>query len=201
VATTINRDERAPEPARAVQPNYGVSIAELIIPASDVRADPMAERRRPAPQHETALNGALTIGTLDGANIEIKDAVGAENMFLFGLTAEQVDALHSGYDPKQVYLADRELSRALDAIAGGMFSPEEPACFRPIVDSLLLGGDPYMVLADFRSYASVQRTIEQVYRDQTAWTRRSILNVARMGWFSSDRTVSGYAKEIWGLSV
>jgi glycogen phosphorylase len=204
VATTINRDERVHQNLRVLfVPNYGVSIAELIIPASDVseQISTAGTEASGTGNMKFALNGALTIGTLDGANIEIKDAVGAENMFLFGLTAEQVVALQSGYDPKQIYLADRELARALDAIAGGSFSPEDPSCFRPIVDSLLHGGDPYMVLADFRSYASVQRTIEQVYRDRSAWTKRSILNVARMGWFSSDRTVSGYAREIWGVPV
>jgi glycogen phosphorylase len=204
VATSVNRDESVRQNLRVLfVPNYGVSIAELIIPATDVseQISTAGTEASGTGNMKFALNGALTIGTLDGANIEIKDAVGAENMFLFGLTAEQVEALQSGYDPKQVYLADRELARALDAIGGGMFSPEDPSCFRPIVDSLLHGGDPYMVLADFRSYCSVQRTIEQVYRDPAIWTKRSILNVARMGWFSSDRTVSGYAREIWGLTL
>ena len=202
VAEVVNRDERARQNLRVLfVPNYGVSIAELIIPASDVseQISTAGTEASGTGNMKFALNGALTIGTLDGANIEIKDAVGAENMFLFGLTAEEVDALRDHYDPLKIQLADRDLGRALDAIAGGLFSPDDPGAFRPIVDSLLSGGDPYMVLADFRSYASVQRTIERVYADQTSWTRRSILNVARMGFFSSDRTVAGYARDVWGV--
>jgi starch phosphorylase len=204
VAAVVNGDELVRRKLHVLfVPNYGVSIAELIIPASDVseQISTAGTEASGTGNMKFALNGALTIGTLDGANIEIKAAVGAENMFLFGLTADEVRALQSGYDPRQVYLADRELSAALDAIASGLFSPDDPGCFRPIIDSLLHGGDPYMVLADFRSYASVQRTIEHVYRDSAAWTRKSILNVARMGYFSSDRSVAGYARDVWGLSI
>jgi starch phosphorylase len=149
-----------------------------------------------------ALNGALTVGTLDGANIEIKDAVGAPNMFIFGLTADQVDAARKhAYDPAQVYYAEPILRSALDAVAQGVFSPDDPSRFRPIVDSLLYGGDPYMVLADFLSYVHCQRSVEAAYHDQAGWTHRSILNVAYMGRFSSDRTILNYAKDIWGVYV
>jgi starch phosphorylase len=202
VSAVINRDPLVRQNLRVLfVPNYGVSIAELIIPASDVseQISTAGTEASGTGNMKFALNGALTIGTLDGANIEIKDAVGEENVFLFGLSAGEVEAQRSGYDPRQFYLADRELRAALDAIAGGMFSPDDPGCFRPIVDALL-ERDPYLVLADFRSYAKAQRTIEQVYRDPATWTRRAILNVARMGFFSSDRTVMGYAREVWGVA-
>jgi starch phosphorylase len=202
VAAVINRDPLVRQNLRVLfVPNYGVSIAELIIPASDVseQISTAGTEASGTGNMKFALNGALTIGTLDGANIEVKDAVGEENVFLFGLSAAEVEAQRPGYDPRQFYLADRELRAALDAIAGGMFSPDDPGRFRPIVDALL-DRDPYLVLADFRSYAKAQRTIEQVYRDPTTWTRRAILNVARMGFFSSDRTVMGYAREVWGVA-
>src|SRR5688572_17707177 len=149
-----------------------------------------------------ALNGALTVGTLDGANIEIKDAVGEANMFLFGLNADQVSAAREGaYDPMQIYYAEPLLRAALDAVASGTFSPDDPQRFKPIVDSVLYGGDPYMVLADFLSYVHCQRSVEAAYHDQAGWTRRAILNVAHMGQFSSDRTILGYARDIWGVYV
>jgi len=149
-----------------------------------------------------AMNGALTIGTLDGANIEMLEAVGEANFFLFGLRTEQVQqAREAGYDPMQLYYAEPLLRQALDAVASGMFSPEDPTRFKPIVDSLLYGGDTYMVLADFLSYAHCHRSVEAAYHDQTAWTRRSILNVAHMGRFSSDRTILEYARDIWGVYV
>jgi starch phosphorylase len=121
-------------------------------------------------------------------------------MFLFGLTAEEVQAARrAGYDPLGVYYTERPLRAALDAVAGGVFSPEDPGRFRPVVDALLYGGDPYMVLADFLSYSSCQRTVEAAYRDQASWARKAILNVANMGRFSSDNTILRYANEIWGV--
>src|SRR5690606_23718844 len=127
-----------------------------------------------------ALNGALTIGTLDGANIEIREAVGAENFFAFGLTVQEIAALkNAGYDPLARYESDPELKAVLDLIAGGHFSPQEPDLFRPIVESLTQGGDRYLLLADYAAYVACQRTVESVYRDPEEWTRRAILNVAR----------------------
>jgi starch phosphorylase len=183
-------------------PNYSVTLAELIIPASDVseQISTAGTEASGTGNMKFALNGALTVGTLDGANIEIKDAVGEENMFLFGLTAEEVQsARRAGYDPLGVYYTERPLRAALDAVAGGVFSPEEPGRFRPVVDALLHAGDPYMVLADFLSYASCQRTVEASYREQPSWTRKAILNVANMGRFSSDNTITRYAREVWGV--
>jgi starch phosphorylase len=148
-----------------------------------------------------ALNGALTIGTLDGANIEIRDAVGAENFFLFGLTEEEVvDLRGGGYDPRRYYEASLELKKALDMIATGAFSPEAPDLFRPIVDSVLNHGDYYMVLADYESYVRAQERVSRAYVDQERWTRMSILNTAHMGKFSSDRSIMEYARDIWKVA-
>ncbi len=204
VAARINRDESVRHVLRVLfVPNYGVTQAELIIPASDV-----SEQISTAGMEASgtgcmkfALNGALTIGTLDGANIEIKQAVGDENIFMFGLTAEEVDsALRGGYDPSRIYHSDPELKEAIDAISSGVFSQEDPLCFRPIMDSLL-EDDRYFVLADFKSYARAQQALEATYADAGEWTRKSIVNVARMGWFSSDRTLRGYARDIWDVPV
>jgi starch phosphorylase len=146
------------------------------------------------------LNGALTIGTLDGANVEIRDEVGDDNIFIFGLTAAEVEARRPHYAPADVYRSDPELARVLDMIGGGAFSPGEPDLFRPIVDSLLAGGDRYFLLADYAAYVAAQDRVARTYRDQAEWTRRSILNVAHMGKFSSDRTIRQYAAEVWHAS-
>jgi starch phosphorylase len=144
-----------------------------------------------------ALNGALTIGTLDGANVEIREAVGAENFFLFGLTVDEVERIRrEGYRPSDRRDADPELADALEAIASGAFSRGDRDLFRPLVDGLL-GHDPYFVLADFRAYVDAQREVETAWRDVERWTRASILNTARMGFFSSDRSIRDYARDIW----
>lgn len=204
VAERVNADPLTRDRLRVLfVPNYGVSQAELLIPASDVseQISTAGMEASGTGNMKFALNGALTIGTLDGANIEIKDAVGQENIFIFGLTVEEVEAQkREGYDPWRVYHADGELRAAIDAITSGLFSPDEPHRFAPVMESLLSGGDPYLVLADFRAYARTHQTLEQVYLDQNEWTRRAILNVARMGFFSSDRTIASYAREIWGMS-
>jgi starch phosphorylase len=184
-------------------PNYSVSVAERIIPATDIseQISTAGMEASGTGNMKFAMNGALTVGTLDGANIEILEAVGRENMFIFGLTAENVEQLRkTGYDPLGIYFADRDIRAALDAIANGLFSPEDPNRFRPIVDSLM-HHDPFLVLADFRSYASCQRTVEKSYRDTFEWTRRSILNVAHMGRFSSDKSIENYAREIWNVPI
>jgi len=205
VAARINADERTRHLLRALfVPNYGVTQAELIIPASDVseQISTAGMEASGTGNMKFALNGALTIGTLDGANIEIKEQVGDENIFIFGLRAEEVEVQrHSGYDPWRIYHADPELRAAVDAVGSGMFSPDDPGCFRPVVDTLLTGGDPYFVLADFRGYARAHEGLLETFRDTAAWTRKSILNVARMGYFSSDRTVRGYARDIWDVPL
>jgi starch phosphorylase len=144
-----------------------------------------------------ALNGALTIGTLDGANVEIREAVGAENFFLFGLTVDGIEReRREGYRPAERCAADPELSGALDAIASGAFSRGDRDLFRPLVDGLL-GHDPFFVLADYRAYVDAQGEVETAWRDVERWTRASILNTARMGFFSSDRSMRDYARDIW----
>jgi len=181
-------------------PNYCVSVAEKIIPATELseQISTAGTEASGTGNMKFALNGALTIGTLDGANIEIREAVGADNIFIFGLRAEEVAELHErGYDPWNYYHADPELRRILDQIAGGFFSPGQPDLFKPVVDSLLFGGDRFLLLADFRAYLECQRQVETLYRNQDEWTRRGILNVAHMGRFSSDHTIRQYAREIW----
>ena len=144
-----------------------------------------------------ALNGALTIGTLDGANIEIREAVGTKNFFLCGLTAIEVAKLkNQGYNPRDYYNNNTELQGVINRIASGYFSLDEPQRFQPIVDSLL-NRDEYLLLADYQSYIDCQEKVSQAYQDQENWTRMSILNVARMGKFSSDRTIREYCQEIW----
>jgi starch phosphorylase len=145
------------------------------------------------------MNGALTIGTLDGANIEIREAVGGENFFLFGLTADEVKRTKAdGYDPRRYVDADDELRNVLTMVHGGAFSPSDPGLFRPLIESLWYH-DEYLVLADYRSYMKCQDDVDNAYRDQDDWTRRSILNVARIGRFSSDRSIREYAEKIWGV--
>jgi starch phosphorylase len=183
--------------------NYRVSLAERIFPAAELseQISTAGKEASGTGNMKFALNGALTIGTLDGANVEIREEVGPENFFLFGLTVDEVQALRRrGYDPWEVYRADRRLKGVIDALAAGVFSPEDPALFRPVVDSLLNGGDPYLVLADFAAYCAAQDEVERVYRDPERWTRMAILNVARTGKFSSDRTIREYAQDIWNIT-
>lgn len=202
VANVINHDPETRSKLRVhFVPNYSVTWAEVIIPATDVseQISTAGYEASGTGNMKFAMNGALTVGTLDGANIEIRDAVGEENMFLFGLTADEVSHLkRTGYDPRQIYYSERPVRDALDALRMGQFCPEEPGRFHGIVDNLLYH-DPFLVLADFLSYASCQKVVEEAYRDQTTWTKRAILNVGRMGVFSSDRTIRGYAEEIWDI--
>jgi starch phosphorylase len=146
------------------------------------------------------MNGALTIGTLDGANIEIRDAVGAEHFFLFGLTAEQVAERQGSYHPRGIYERNPLVRRALNAIAGGEFNPAQPDLFRSVLSWLTLERDPYLLLADFDSYVAAQRDADAKWRDPAAWTRAAILNIARIGPFSSDRAVREYAEHIWNVT-
>jgi starch phosphorylase len=179
--------------------NYRVSLAELIFPAADVseQISTAGTEASGTGNMKFALNGAVTLGTLDGANVEIRDAVGPENFFLFGLTVEEATALRArGYDPRERYESDRTLKGVIDAVASGVFSPEEPGLFRPIVDSLL-SVDRYLILADYAAYCAAQSELSLAYQDPDRWTRMTILTVARSGRFSSDRTIRQYAEEIW----
>ncbi len=181
-------------------PNYDVSTAEDIIPAADLseQISTAGTEASGTGNMKLALNGALTIGTLDGANIEIGEEVGADNIFIFGLTAAEVARVKAnGYQPWDYYHANGELREVLDMIGSGFFSPDEPDRFKPIVDTLLQHGDHYLLLADYAAYIDCQGKVETAYRNQEQWVRSAILNVANMGKFSSDRTISQYAEQIW----
>jgi starch phosphorylase len=204
VAQTVNADPAVGTALRVVfLPNYCVSQAEKLMPAADLseQISTAGMEASGTGNMKFALNGALTIGTLDGANIEIRDAVGPENFFLFGHAEDEVVAMReAGYDPMQVCENCLELKKALDMIATGYFCPEDRALFRPIIDSLLSHGDYYMVLADYEDYVKVQGEVSKAYGDQDLWTRMSILNTANMGRFSSDRSIMEYARDIWKVS-
>jgi len=200
VAAVVNADPQVNGKMKVVfLANYRVSLAERIFPGSDLseQISTAGKEASGTGNMKFALNGALTIGTLDGANIEIRDEVGHENFFLFGLTAHEVqDMVRRGYRPRDHYEQNAELRAVLDLIHGGFFDPEHPELFRPLVQSLL-DQDPYFLLADFASYAECQQRVEQAFVDKERWTRMAILNVARMGKFSSDRTIREYAEQIW----
>ena len=198
VADAVNGDPDVANRLKVVfVPNYGVTLAEKIMPAADLseQISTAGTEASGTGNMKFSLNGAMTIGTLDGANVEIREEVGAENFFLFGLTADEVEEKkRRGYDPGEIYRTNPRLRRILDMLAGGTWS-----VFSPVVRTLLYGGDPFMLLADFDSYVACQDRVAAVYKDHDAWTRMSILNVARMGRFSSDRTIREYAEEIWGV--
>lgn len=200
VADVINRDPVVRGRLKVVfLKNYNVKLAQRIYPAADLseQISTAGKEASGTGNMKFALNGALTIGTLDGANVEIREEVGAENFFLFGLTAEQVYAKRaSGYNPQHYYERNAELKLALDRIASGFFSHGDTDLFKPLVDSLLYH-DQYFLLADYQSYIDCQEQVSQAYRDVDRWTRMSILNAARMGKFSSDRAIQDYCREIW----
>jgi starch phosphorylase len=201
VASVVNADPQVNGKLKVVfLANYRVSLAERIFPASDLseQISTAGKEASGTGNMKFALNGALTIGTLDGANIEIRQEVGAENFFLFGLTASQVSEMHrSGYRPRDYYEQNAELRAVLDLIASGFFEPEHPEIFRPMVQALL-DQDTYMLLADFQSYVDCQERVAKAFLDPDQWTRMAILNIAHMGKFSSDRSIREYAEQIWG---
>lgn len=201
IAEIVNNDPVVSKFLKVVfLPNYRVSLAEKVIPAVDLseQISTAGLEASGTGNMKFALNGALTIGTLDGANIEIKDAVGDDNIFIFGLTAEQVLSLkRSGYNPYEYYNNNAQLKRCIDQIRDGVFSPDQPSLFKPIIDGLL-SGDPYFVLADYADYIACQRRVSAAFSNQDVWTRSSILNVANMGTFSSDRSIEDYCK-IWDV--
>ena len=200
VGDVIEQDASARDCLRVIfLPNYNVSSGQRVYPAADLseQISTAGKEASGTGNMKFALNGALTIGTLDGANIEIRDEVGADNFFLFGHTAPEVaDLKAQGYRPLDCYLADPLLREAIDLIADGFFSRGDTALFKPIVDNLLTS-DPYLVLADFQFYGECQHQVSQAYRDTESWTRMSILNAARCGKFSSDRTIRQYSDDIW----
>jgi starch phosphorylase len=201
VAGVVNNDPVVGDLLKVVFiPNYNVSNAEWIIPACDLseQISTAGTEASGTGNMKLALNGALTIGTLDGANIEIRREVGDDNIFTFGLTAEQVAERRAlGYNPWEVYEANAELRQTLDMIANGYFSPDAPSRFRPVFDRLTTDGDHFLLLADYESYVECQERVDALYRQPDEWARRAILNVAGMGVFSSDRTVADYARIVW----
>ena len=200
VATAIDADHSVRDRLRVVFiPNFNVKSGQVIYPAAELseQISTAGKEASGTGNMKFSMNGALTIGTLDGANVEIREEVGAENFFLFGLTAEQVMELkRSGYNPHHYYDSNPVLKQVLDQIASGAFSAGDQQLFRPIVDSLL-GTDEYLLLADYQSYVNCQDSVDHAYRDPEHWTRMSILNTARMGKFSSDRSIREYARDIW----
>jgi starch phosphorylase len=204
VADIVNNDPAVSPFLKVVFiPNYDVSAALEIIPAADLseQISTAGTEASGTGNMKLAMNGALTIGTLDGANIEIMEAVGEDNIFIFGMDAAQVEQCRLDYRPLDIYNVHDELKATLDAISSGFFSPEEPRRHQAIVDTLLRHGDTYLLLADYVSYINAQECVDRQYRDTSAWARKAILNVAHMGNFSSDRTVAEYAEKIWQLPL
>jgi len=201
IARVVNHDPAVRDLLKVVfPPNYNVTLAERIIPAADLseQISTAGKEASGTGNMKLALNGALTIGTLDGANVEIRDRVGADNIYIFGLTADEVVALRrSGeFDPAAAIAADPALKRALDMVANGVFSSDEPGRFKPLVDSLR-HHDTYLLTADFAAYHDTQSAVMGDFADLDGWMHRAVLNTARVGWFSSDRTVQEYAEDIW----
>jgi len=203
VAAVINQDPNVSELLKVVfMPDFNVKNGQRVYPAADLseQISTAGKEASGTGNMKFAMNGALTIGTLDGANIEIRDAVGHDNFFLFGLTAEEVGQLKvSGYSPRSTYEANPALREAIDLIDSGFFSNGDRELFRPLVESLL-NRDNYMLLADYQAYVDCQQRVSEAYRDQKNWTRMSILNSARVGRFSSDRSIREYCREIWNVS-
>ncbi len=204
VANVVNNDPAIGDRLKVYfLPNYRVSLAEKIIPATDVseQISTAGTEASGTGNMKFMLNGSITIGTLDGANIEIMEEVGRENMYIFGLNAEEAKALSANYHPQQLYQQNPELKEALDLLFGGHFSVGEGNIFEPIRKALLEWGDRYLLIADLPAYSDAHAKLQSDYRDQRNWIRRSILNVARSGKFSSDRTILDYARDIWHTPV
>ncbi|HSZ07728.1 MAG TPA: glycogen/starch/alpha-glucan phosphorylase [Steroidobacteraceae bacterium] len=203
VARTIDSDVLVRDHLRVVfLPDYDVSLAQKIMPAADLsqQISTAGMEASGTGNMKLALNGALTIGTLDGANIEIRDHVGAENMFIFGLTADEVEARRAaGYSPMREAEANPELKSTLDLIASGFFSKDRPDDARPVIERLLSDGEPYLVLADYAGYAKAQERVDALYAMEDQWSQKAVINCLNMGYFSSDRSIREYADRIWSV--
>ena len=203
VASVINNDPRTHDKLKVVfVPNYGVSIAELIMPAADLseQISTAGTEASGTGNMKFSMNGALTIGTEDGANIEIRDNVGAENIFIFGNTTPQVEAIRkSGYDPRSIYHNNPMLNEALNKLDGGFFSPNDRKRYHDVFNCLVNYGDHYLLLADYADYITAQSRVDELYLTPAEWHRKAILNVAGMGSFSSDRTIRDYAIDTWNM--
>ena len=203
VAEVINSDPEVNGRLKvAFFPDFNVKNAHHIYPAADLseQISTAGKEASGTGNMKFSMNGALTIGTLDGANVEIRDQVGADNFFLFGMQVEEIEALWaSGYQPWKIYENNESLRNAIDLIASGHFSRGDLDLFRPLIDSLLYH-DPFMVLADFQAYADCQQRVGETYGDQERWTKMALLNVSRMGIFSSDRSIAEYCEKVWRVS-
>ena len=201
VANVVNNDPRVGDKLKVVFiPNYSVSLAEMIIPSADLseQISTAGTEASGTGNMKLSLNGALTIGTLDGANVEILNSVGAENIFIFGMTTPEVAATReAGYHPMQILEQNPELEGVLQAIRGGLFSPDEPERYQAIYDALVTWGDHYLLLADYAAYIEAQEQVDAAYLDKNDWAIKALRNVAAMGPFSSDRTIAEYAEKIW----
>ena len=204
VADTVDRDPDMQGRLKVVFiPDFNVQNAQRIYPAAELseQISTAGKEASGTGNMKMSMNGALTIGTLDGANIEIREEVGAENFFLFGITTEEVaDLSRRGYRPRAIYDSNEELREAIDSIASGAFSPQQPDLFRPLIESLLYN-DPFMVLRDYQAYIDCQKMVDRSYADRERWTTMSILNAARIGKFSSDRAIREYCRDIWNIPV
>ena len=202
IGEVINSDPDVKDKLKVIfVPNYRVSLAEKIIPAADLseQISLAGTEASGTSNMKFALNGTLTIGTLDGANVEIHDAVGADNIFIFGMNVEEVKQLRAaGYNPADFIAGSPTLQRILKLIENNFFSPGEQDIFRPLLDSMQ--SDTYMTAADFESYCSVQQKVSDLYRRPKEWNRRCVMNIANMGIFSSDRSIQEYARNIWKLT-
>ena len=201
----INKDADVKDRLKVVfLPNYCVSLAEKIIPAADLseQISTAGYEASGTGNMKFALNGALTMGTLDGANVEMAEEIGTENMFIFGLNAAQVSQIKSsGYNPQSYYQNDPELRRVVDSLMDDTWCKNEPGIFAPIFDSLMSGGDPYLNLADFRAFVDTSARVDELYTERDEWVQKAILNIARVGKFSSDRAIKEYAEEIWNIKA
>jgi starch phosphorylase len=201
IAQVVNNDPAIGNKLKVIfLANYSVSLAQKIIPAADLseQISTAGMEASGTGNMKFALNGALTIGTLDGANIEIMEEVGEDNIFIFGLNADEVMHLkQSGYDPWHYYQENPELKQAIDMIGNGYFSPSEPNLFHPLLNAIFKDGDYFLVLADYTAYVKCQERVSKKYNNKQLWVKKSILNVANIGKFSSDRTIREYAEDIW----
>ena len=202
VARVINSDPLLQQKLRLIfYPDYNVSAMEVICPAADLseQISTAGKEASGTGNMKFMMNGAITIGTLDGANVEIRDAVGEDNFFLFGHTVDEIEALRGKYDPSSIIENDPEFKRVMDLIEGGHFNRFEPHIFDDVVRSIREPSDAWMTAADFRSYIDAQQRVNELYKDVTTWTRLSILNSAASGRFSTDRTMRDYNDDIWHL--
>jgi starch phosphorylase len=200
VDSVVNSEPKAKDWLRIVFfPNYRVSAMEVICPGTDLseQISTAGKEASGTGNMKFMMNGALTIGTLDGANIEIREKAGAENFFLFGLDAAEVKETRKDYRPNDIIAADPEIRRVMELVESGHFNQSEPGIFDILTRGLRDPQDQWLTIADFRSYIDAQKRVGSVYQDQQEWSRQSVINVANSGWFSSDRTISQYAEEIW----